>query len=160
MLARCPELIKPGTVVEQMIQNTDVAPTIMGACGIEKASDMCGMSFLPLLRGEKVDDWRNKLFYEYYWEYEFPQTPTVFGVRTDKYKYIRYHGVWDTNEFYDLENDPDEMMNLIDKPELQDTIRMMANDLYDWLEQTDGMKIPLKRSVRYKNGDHRNQKTY
>lgn len=160
LLVRCPDLIEPGTVVDEMVQNVDIAPTIMAACGLEKASDMCGMSFLPLLRGEQIPDWRKELFYEYYWEYEFPQTPTTFGVRTDRYKYIRYHGVWDTNEFYDLKEDPNEMMNLIDRPELQDTIRRMANSLYDWLEKTDGMKIPLKRSVRYKNGDHRNLKTY
>ena len=41
-------------------------------------------------------------------------------------------------------------MNLIDRPELQDTIRSLANDLYDWLETTGGMQIPLKRSVYYR----------
>ena len=115
---------------------------------------------MPLLRGGTAADWRKRIYYEYYWEYAFPQTPTVFGVRTDRYKYIRYHGIWDTNEFFDLQEDPYETVNLIDHPELQDTIRSLANDLYDWLETTGGMQIPLKRSVYYRHGDHRNAKTY
>lgn len=105
MLVRCPGLFEGGKVIENMVQNVDVAPTIMACAGLDKAKQMVGYSFLPLLRGELVD-WRDHIFYEYYWEYEFPQTPTMHGIRTDRYKYIRYHGVWDTNEFYDLQNDP------------------------------------------------------
>ena len=88
---------------------------------------------------------------------DFPQTPTMFGVRTERYKYIRYHGIWDTNEFYDLSQDPNEMRNLIDAPEHQDRIQNFANDIYKWLEDTDGLQIPLKNVVRPKFGDHRNQ---
>jgi len=33
-------------------------------------------------------------------------------VRTDRYKYITYHGVWEIDEVYDIINDPDEMHNL------------------------------------------------
>lgn len=119
MLAYCPELIPAGRTVEEMVQNIDVAPTIMAACGLAKAPQMCGESFLPLLKGGTAADWRKRIYYEYYWEYAFPQTPTVFGVRTDRYKYIRYHGIWDTNEFFDLQEDPYETVNLIDHPELQ-----------------------------------------
>lgn len=160
MLAYCPEIIKPGTVVKEMVQNIDIAPTVMEACGIMKADQMRGESMLPLMEGRQVDDWRHRIYYEYYWEYDFPQTPTTFGVRTDKYKYIRYHGIWDTNEFYDLENDPDETRNLIAEPEYQETIKQLANDLYTWLEDTDGMEIPLKRTVKFRSGDHRNRKIY
>ena len=156
MLAYCPEIIEPGTVVEPMVQNIDIAPTVMEACGIGKAPQMRGQSMLPLLEGKEVADWRERIYYEYYWEYDFPQTPTTFGVRTDKYKYIRYHGIWDTNEFYDLENDPHETRNLIAEPEYRQIIEQLANDLYTWLEETDGMSIPLKRTVKPRIGDHRN----
>ena len=160
MLAYCPEIIPAGTVVEELVQNIDIAPTIMDACGLEKADQMRGESMLPLLEGQEVHDWRDKVFYEYYWEYDFPQTPTMFGVRTERYKYIRYHGIWDTDEFFDLENDPDETDNLIASPEYQDTIRNLAEDMFDWLESTGGMNIPIKRTVGTRSGDHRNAKTY
>lgn len=160
MLAYCPEIIAPGTVVENMVQNIDIAPTIMEACGLEKAPQMRGSSMLPLLRGEKVDGWRNRIYYEYYWEYDYPQTPTTFGVRTDRYKYIRYHGVWDTNELYDLVEDPYEMHNLIAEPQYQPMIRQLTSDLYEWLESSGGMSIPLKRTVKHRDGDHRNSGVY
>jgi len=158
MLARCPELCKGGTVIEQMIQNVDVAPTILEMAGLQKPDQMVGASFIPLLEGKQVP-WRDRIFYEYYWEYEFPQTPTMHGVRTDRYKLIRYHGIWDTNEFFDLKNDPYETRNLIDAPEHQGTIKQLTSDLYDWLENTGGMSIPLKRTDR-KHGDHRNKGNY
>ena len=46
------------------------------------------------------------LLYEYYWEYNFPQTPTTFALRGKRYKFIQYHGIWDIDELYDLKNDP------------------------------------------------------
>ena len=119
---------------------------------------MVGYSFLPLLQGKDIP-WRDRIFYEYYWEHEFPQTPTMHGVRTDRYKYIRYHGVWDTNEFYDLQEDPYETRNLIAAPQHQALIKELNHDLYNWLESTDGMSIPLKRTER-PHMDHRNQSNY
>ena len=118
--------------------------------GLMPPSYMPGKSFIPLLKGDDVSDWRDKIFYEYYWEYAYPQTPTVHAVRTDRYKFIRYHGLWDTNEFYDLENDPWEMNNLIKSPEHQEQIEEMLDDLWTWLEETGGMQIPLKRTTHKK----------
>jgi arylsulfatase A-like enzyme len=160
MLAYCPELIKPKTVIKNMVQNIDIAPTIMEICGLKKAPQMRGQSMLALLKGEKVASWRDKIFYEYFWENDFPQTPTTFGVRTDKYKYIRYQGIWDTNEFYDLENDPFEMNNIIDDPKYQAVIKEMNSSLFEWLEKTGGMKIPLKNLPNFRERDHRNQNVY
>jgi len=48
------------------------------------------------------------------------------------------------------------MRNLIAAPEHQELIRQLTSELYDWLETTDGMSIPLKRTVRTQN-DHRNR---
>jgi arylsulfatase A-like enzyme len=158
LLARCPELFQGGQVLEKMVQNVDIAPTILACAGLDKAKNMVGSSFIPLLQGKDIK-WRDHIFYEYYWEYEYPQTPTMFGVRTEQYKYIRYYGIWDTNEFYDLKEDPYETHNLISVPELQDTIKQMNHSLYDWLESTGGMFIPLKRT-EHPHFDHRNQGYY
>ena len=158
MLVRAPGLFEGGMVIEKMIQNIDIAPTILACAGLDKAGQMVGHSFVPLLKGAQID-WRDRIFYEYYWEYDFPQTPTMHGVRTDRYKYIRYHGIWDTNEFYDLLNDPCETINLIASPEHQETIKELNSALYDWLESTGGMTIPLKRTER-PHMDHRNHGNY
>lgn len=158
MLIRAPGLFASGQVLERMVQNVDIAPTILACAGLEKPSQMVGSSYIPLLQGKDIP-WRNRIFYEYYWEHEYPQTPTMHGVRTDDYKYIRYHGIWDTNEFYDLRNDPQELHNRIDDPTYQDIIKQLDTELYDWLEGTDGMFIPLKRTIR-PHGDHRNEGNY
>ncbi len=84
----------------------------------------------------------------------------MHGVKTDRYKLIRYHGVWDTNEFYDLQEDPNEMTNLISSPEHQDLIKELSGEIYNWLEETGGMNIPLKRTVRPHSGDHRKRGLY
>lgn len=107
---------------------------------------MDGKSFVPLLKGTKTE-WRDSVFYEYFWERPFPQTPTVFGVRTNKYKYMTYHGIWDIDELYDIENDPEEKHNLIKSTEHQDLIKELNKKVYDWLESTEGMQIPLRRDI-------------
>lgn len=53
MLVRCPSMFEGGKVIENMVQNVDVAPTIMACAGLEKAEQMVGYSFLPLLKGER-----------------------------------------------------------------------------------------------------------
>lgn len=153
-LAWSPKMVKAGTKVKSMIQNIDIAPTILEMAGIEKPAHFQGASILPFLKGGQPQKWRDRIFYEYYWEYTFPQTPTVHAVRTDKFKYIRYHGIWDTNELYDLENDPYEMNNLIAKPEYQAMIEELRTEIDDWLEATGGMAIPLKRMYRPR-GDYK-----
>ncbi len=157
-LIKYPEKTGKGKIIEEMIQNIDVAPTILELAGISKPTQMQGKSIVPLLTNGTAK-WRDKIFYEYYWENVYPQTPTMHGVRTSRYKFIRYHGVWDTNELYDLREDPYEMNNLIASPDHQDIIKELSNELYNWLEETDGMQIPLKRTGK-KHGDHRNQGIY
>ena len=160
LLIRCPELIANNGEFTQMVQNIDIAPTILDVAGVDKPEHLSGVSLIPILRAETDAKTRQEIFYEYYWEYDFPMTPTVFGMRTDRYKYIRYHGIWDRNELYDLQADPDEQFNLIGDPDLQEQAKSMSLSLYRWLEETGGMQIPLKRTVKYRFGDFKHQNEY
>ncbi len=144
LLAYAPGMIEPGTKIKHLVQNIDIGPTVLEAAGLEVPEHMDGMSFLPLMQGKDVP-WRDAVFYEYYWERNFPQTPTVHGIRTDRYKYMHYYGIWDIDELYDLQNDPYEMHNLINDPKYQDLIKQLNKRVFDWLEQTGGMCIPLRR---------------
>ncbi|UCD29578.1 MAG: DUF4976 domain-containing protein, partial [Planctomycetota bacterium] len=112
-IVSCPELYgTSGKVVDKMVLNIDLAPTILDAAGVEIPEIMQGKSFLDLPNNPDKP-WRSAFLYEYFWEEVYPETPTCFGIRTDDYKYITYHGVWDTNELYDLKKDPQEMHNLL-----------------------------------------------
>jgi arylsulfatase A-like enzyme len=158
LLVWAPGMIKTGTVISQMVLNIDLAPTFLEIAGITKPAQMQGQSFLPLLKGENIA-WRDKVFYEYYWEQAFPQTPTTFAVRSDKYKYISYNGIWDINELYDLEKDPYEMNNLIRNKDMDKIGLQLRDELNNWLEKTNGLQIPLKKQEERKN-DHIYRNTY
>lgn len=145
MLAWGPEFIERGSTVKSLIRNIDVAPTIFEATSASSNTlQFDGQSFLSLLRGEAAQTDRTFL-YEYYWEHAFPHTPTTFSLRGDKFKYIYYHGVWDQNELYDLESDPNERHNLINVPAYESTADSMRNRLFDRLEAEGAMKIPFRR---------------
>ncbi len=101
-----------GGRLPQMVLNVDFAPTFIELAGGEVPDSIQGRSFLPILRDSGTPG-RDAFLYEYFWERAFPQTPTVLGVRTDRYKLMRYHGIWDRYELYDLEADPDERNNLV-----------------------------------------------
>ncbi|MDC0292072.1 sulfatase-like hydrolase/transferase [Verrucomicrobiales bacterium] len=51
-------------------------PHLLDAAGLETPEQMDGMSFLPLAKG-KSTEWRDYILYEYFWERNYPQTPTM-----------------------------------------------------------------------------------
>ena len=149
MLMRAPG-VSGGTVVDAVVANIDVASTLLDAAALRPPSDLDGRSMLPLLRDDEAP-WRTELLYEYFWEHNFPQTPTVHALRGDRYKYIRYHGIWDLDELYDLKEDPHETRNLIASPEHRQIAVDMNHRLFEILEETDGMSIPLSPDRGRKN---------
>jgi len=50
MLLQCPDLVPGGTVVEEVVANMDVGPTILHAAGLRTPAYMDGRSFLDLAR--------------------------------------------------------------------------------------------------------------
>lgn len=142
LLMQCPGLFKGGSVVTQMVANIDIAPTVMEAMGLAKPPHMDGESFLPLAQGRPIP-WRKEFFYVYYWEKNFPQSPTVFALRGDRYKYITYYGLWDADELYDLQTDPEESRNLLYDGKHTQIAREMENRLYTLMEELGGLQIPL-----------------
>jgi N-acetylglucosamine-6-sulfatase len=144
MMMQCPELYKGGRVIEQVIGNIDVGPTILHAAGLQTPEYMDGQSFLDLANG-KTQGWRDYFLYVYYWEKNFPQTPTQFALRGDRFKYITYYGLWDVDELYDLRADPRETKNLIADPQYQAVLREMENRLYAMLSEKGGMDIPMNQ---------------
>lgn len=159
LLARCPELFEKGTVVDEMVANIDIAPTLMEVAGLETPENMDGESFLGLATGEmNANNWRDYLLYEYYWENSFPQTPTTYAVRGERFKLIQYYGIWDMDELYDLQNDPQEATNLIAHSEYQQEVQQMRDQLHQLMEQTGADAVPLRpkrgpgQSLRKKSG--------
>jgi arylsulfatase A-like enzyme len=121
LLMKYPKEIKAGTVIDEMVQNLDFAPTFLDYAGVEISDDIQGESFRGLVNGTvKGSDWRDAIYYTYY---EFPGEHHVkrhYGVRTDRYKLIHFYYDIDVWELYDLEKDPTEMINVYNDPNYKD----------------------------------------
>ena len=120
-IIKWPNVITPGSRQQKMIQNIDYAETFLDIAQAAIPDDMQGRSLLPLLKGESVNDWRDSISYHYY---EYPSVhmvPKHNGIRTERYKLMHFYefGEW---EFYDLENDPEELNNLYGKSEFAELI--------------------------------------
>ena len=83
--------------------------------------------------------------YVYYWEKNFPQSPTQFALRGGRFKYITYYGLWDVDELYDLQTDPGETKNLIYNREHRKVAKQMENRLYAMLGEEGGLDIPMNQ---------------
>lgn len=160
MIAHCPDLFEGNRRVDGMALNLDICPTFLEAAGIRAPAGLHGRSLLPLIRGQ--GPWRTEFVYEYYWERDFPQTPTVVGLRTERYSFMQYHGIWDLDELYDIQNDPDQMHNLLGEvrittqagrlfnrirdPELKKLVADLQSRLWKILAETGGRREPSWRA--------------
>ncbi|MDI6829067.1 MAG: DUF4976 domain-containing protein, partial [Armatimonadota bacterium] len=134
-LMRYPKLIKPNTVINEMVLNIDLAPTFLELAGLPMLPGNQGLSVVPLLKGQR-SNWRKDWLYEYFCEKGFPRTPTMVGVRTDNWKYVEYPEIEDKAELYDLKNDPQELHNLVDNPKYKDVLADMKTRLMRLIEET------------------------
>lgn len=139
LLIRYPKEIKPGTVIDRLVQNLDFAPTLLDFAGIEAPEEMQGESFRDLVTG-KSNEWRNAVYYTYY---EYPSEHMVkrhYGVATERYKLIHFYYDIDEWELYDLEMDPMEMNNVYDDPEyavIQSAIHEKLKELRNYYGDSD-----------------------
>lgn len=109
-----------GAVLDDMVLNIDVAPTLLEMAGIEVPETMDGRSMKSLIEG-KEKNWRDHFFFEHYCSPCMVPfyIPRNVGVRFKTAKYVRWIEI-DTDpskiaeEYYDLSNDPQEAQNLAD----------------------------------------------
>ncbi len=126
LLMRFPEKLPAGKRINQLVLTVDIAPTICELAQAKPLSGIHGRSAVKLIvDGDPT--WRNAWFYHYNYEKQFPYTPNIRGIRTDRWKWIHYpHGDGSPDrhepELYDLLNDPQELSNLAKHPAHQERI--------------------------------------
>lgn len=146
LVMRLPQRFNAHGKVEQLVQNIDHAPTFLEIADVNIPQDIQGVSYLPLIEGKKVKEWRNSLYYHFY---EYPAEHAVkrhYGIKTEQYKLIHFYNDIDTWELYDLKNDPTEMKNLINDPKYQTTIKSLKKELWELQVKYDDpirLKYPL-----------------
>ena len=156
LVVRYPGLVKPDQprVVEKQVVTIDFAPSILDICGVPPLPKTHGQSWRKLAAGDAAG-WRNSWYYEYNYEKQFPYTPNVRGVRTDRWKYIRYpHGDGSADqhlaELYDLQSDPGETKNLIRDPRHASQVEELRKELERLITAADGVpdKMPLDEGIK------------
>jgi arylsulfatase A-like enzyme len=110
-----------GRSFDDLVTNTDIAPTVLDLAGLSAPEWMDGSSFAPFLDGTAPETWRSSVLIEgvkgtYY------ERPAYSGVRREDEVYVEYDS--GDKEHYDLVKDPYQLVN---RPEAAP--RSMEEDL-------------------------------
>ena len=121
---------RPGGVVrEEFVSLLDCTATILELAGIDPAPAVDSRSLLPLTSGDEVA-WDSDIVCEFH-GHHFPYPQRM--LRTDRYKLVV--NPESTNELYDLDTDPDELLNVFELPEMRAVRSRMMRRLYDVLRE-------------------------
>ena len=118
-------------VVDQFALSIDLAPTVIEFAGATISHPIDGRSLAPLLDERAQTDWRTSFLIEYNTDTVFPRVRNMGyqAVRTTRWKYIHYNDLQGMDEFYDLQNDPYEIENLISHSAAQAALKQMQTEL-------------------------------
>ncbi len=125
LIVRAPGVTPAGRTCDALVQNIDLAPTLLEMGGVDVPESMQGRSLAPWLHGEVPAEWREAVYYHYHQRDSGRTSHTVarhVGIRTDRYKLMYLYDLGDW-ELYDLQHDPDEMHNLAS---LEDHAELLA----------------------------------
>jgi choline-sulfatase len=98
--------VKGGQRTLQPAELLDIYPTLVELAGLPPRSDLEGLSLVPQLKNGATKRVRPAIT---------SHNQGNHGIRSERWRYIRYAD--DTEELYDMQNDPNEWTNLAGKPE-------------------------------------------
>jgi arylsulfatase A-like enzyme len=162
LVIRWPSVVKPSSVQDRIASNVDFAETFLEAAGAPIPGDMQGRSLVPLLRGEKPDNWRRAFYYHFYEDKDADHRVAKHeGVTNGRAKLIHFYtlGEW---EMYDLESDPHELINIYGKPdyaELQQSLHTELERLRRELEVPPNEKVDSRKGVKAQRNQELPQRT-
>jgi len=125
-----------GAVVEDhFTENVDIMPTVLEWLGLDVPIQCDGRSLVSFVRGDVPERWRDAAFWE--WEFRDPIGGFAEGamgltmdqcalsvLRDDHGKYVHFTGL--APLFYDLDEDPHEMVNRAEDPAYAPTVLRYA----------------------------------
>ena len=131
-----------GTVVQELVETIDIAPTILEWVGGTPPTAFDGHSLLPFLAGRTPKEWRDHVFMEL--EFGKPGNPTVVErrlgldflkanaaiLREERWKYVHFNGGLPPLLF-DLEADPAETRNLSADPLHEKELPRLSRKMLD-----------------------------
>jgi choline-sulfatase len=139
LLVCWPRVVAPGTVIDRVVSNLDVFPTILEISGLGTPSNLeiRGKSLVPLLRGREPGNWDDTLFGQY--DMHHYQIARMRMVRTPAWKLVRHFEPGGQDELYHLRNDPGETRDLGSSAEADHRSQRaaLARRLDDWMTRID-----------------------
>jgi len=133
LLIQYPGTIAAGSTRTEIINNADLAPTILAYAGIAIPSDVQGRSLSELLDGSPATDWRASQYLQFYQWDTYASVVPWYGLRTDRYKLLYHYGqewggaqAW---ELIDLDADPGELTNEYANPAYADVVGKLTAEL-------------------------------
>ena len=99
-----------GKVTEAPVLNLDLPSTFLDWAGVPVPERYQGLSLQALVSGATPADWRTETFHEHFAVRH--RIPAFEGIRNERFKYVRYvdHGNYEF--LHDVQDDPDELVNL------------------------------------------------
>ena len=112
-MVRWPNVIPAGSIIDDITTSLDWYPTILEMAGakLPKNKIVRGRSLLPLLKGEKIDNWNG----DFYAEYSMINYAKAYmrAYRTKDWKLVKDFNDPERNELYNISKDPEENINMI-----------------------------------------------
>jgi len=135
LIFRHPEHIPRGVETDLMVSQVDFLPTLFDYIGLVDLdiANSPGKSFVASLHGKKIP-WNDAIFFEF---------ATVRAIETSKWKYIRRFPPTDPREFYDLEADAGETVNLIGSPAHAEIVAALDERLTAYFDRYADPKYDL-----------------
>lgn len=110
--------------IETCVGHTDLAATLMALCGQEIPREFRGHSLVPMMEGTPGDHPGYA-----FCENHSAGTPTgSFMIRRSEWKYV--HFTWYEDQLFNLEEDPNELLNRIDDPSAQGIVKELKAILF------------------------------
>lgn len=137
-LMRYPGVVPSGSVCRQMVSAYDFFPTLLDLLKLDaqQIQKLPGKSFADALCGEVSKGRESVVIFDEY--------GPVRMIRSEQYKYIHRYP-YGPDEFYDLTKDPNEEHNLIDDPQMEQTILQMRRQMEQWFNRYADPDIDASR---------------
>jgi uncharacterized sulfatase len=134
LLVCWPGDVARGTMIERVVSNLDLFPTILEMVGLGVPENLAirGRSLVPLLRGHPPS-WDDTLLGQY--DMHHSQIARMRMIRTPKWKLVRHFEPGGQDELYDLADDPGELRNLAEsaRSEHREKRSGLARELDRWM---------------------------
>ncbi|MEW4491079.1 sulfatase-like hydrolase/transferase [Thalassoglobus sp. JC818] len=153
-IVRWPGRVNPGSVIDYTATSLDFFPTLLAMADIPIPANLNlrGRNLTSILQGELSPLWDQDLYAEYNMIHYAVATLRCY--RTPGFKLIRDFHNDGRDEFYDLVEDPEESVNLIDDPDprVQKTIQELHEKLMTRMEEiNDPLFDSLKQTSNIPN---------